>query len=232
MLATTSQFLDESCRHAHDFVRNEPLVSASSAGYLAGLRFAQRRSNKLAAPESPAAPAAATKTSRRAKSTKTATTTEQIETQTRTHKSIEKAASDAQSGSLGSLAAIVPTEALTLYVAGWAWIASNKVALPDIRLTILVIACGIVSAVVLGVRFSKGAGVAKVSSNAPAVNPLRAREYWISLVVTEVAFGAYVIALPHNPFGYDLGWTGFIAIIAAAVLGFAANWIGPNADKS
>ena len=146
-------------------------------------------------------------------------------------KTVKEAAAEARTGALGSLVALIPSEALAIYIAGLAWISSfTGVAEEDRRLalTFVMIAAGLFSAILIARSFYVGAKAVDASVS-PRI--LLSWTFFALLLITEASFVVYVFALPEGPFGLEPLWTGLAAILLTPLLVLFASWLNKRPEE-
>jgi len=140
-------------------------------------------------------------------------------------KAAKKAAAEARTGALGSLVALIPSEALAIYIAGLAWISGfTDLADPERQqaLTLVVLAAGLFSAILIARSYYVGA---KAVDNSVTGKVLLSWTFFALLLITEASFVIYVLALPDSPFGLQPLWTGLAAILLTPLLLLFASWL-------
>jgi hypothetical protein len=134
-------------------------------------------------------------------------------------KVVEKADAD-RPGVFATLAAYIPSEAITLYIAGVA--AIQVTTLKDSALAFWVL---LAAAFVLSVALTTRSYFQAITKD----KPFRTGKFWWQIVITVAALALYVASIPtypESPIKWDQAWVGLIAIIAAALLPVLAEIVG------
>ena len=137
-----------------------------------------------------------------------------------------KAAADRKSA-FETLAAYIPSEAITLYIAGVALIQTTTLVTVHAAFYVLLGAAALLSIALTARSYYR-----TVSKDAP----FKAGKFWVQIFITVAAFALYVASIPtydQSPIKWDQAWAGLIAIIAAALLPVLAEVVGltPNDPK-
>ncbi len=152
---------------------------------------------------------------------------------TRSGSAAVKSAVDTRNKGLDTLTAFIPSEALTLYIAGLA-VVSGTPHFPDRHAalwTVLVVAA--IANFLIGLQsFTLGLKTANPALTASAAfgGGLASGRFWAQLVLTEIAFSLYVMALPKSPilqlWHIDVGWGGLLVVLVAPLIAVIGNWGG------
>jgi hypothetical protein len=134
-------------------------------------------------------------------------------------KVVEKAETDRQ-GAFATLAAYIPSEGVTLYIAGVA--AIQVTTLKDQPLSFWVL---MAAAFVLAIALTTRSYFRAVTKD----KPFRVSKFWWQIVITVAALALYITSIPtypESPIKWDQAWVGLLAIIAAALLPVLAEVVG------
>ena len=172
-------------------------MSATAVGRLTALRIEQDRAVKS--------------------DTKTMTAEEK-----KVHAERTKLAESSRTDALGTIAAFIPSEALTVYIAGLAVVSTTQ-DLKDGPAIWVVVVVAAVLAILVNVRSS-----IKVT---PGKTLVSSWKFWLQLLITELAFGLYVLTIPGTPFPVALGWAGLLVVLAAPLFAVVADLAGLTPTK-
>jgi hypothetical protein len=137
-----------------------------------------------------------------------------------TLESVRKRADAAQQTQIGRIAAFIPSEAVSFYIAGLAVVAS----LPD---TDRAIALQIVIGVAVAVNFVLTFVAFRETLGGKRRSVLLRGKFWLAVLVATVALGVYAVALPGNPIlGDAYRWSPLILLIGVVGIPLAATLFG------
>jgi len=134
-------------------------------------------------------------------------------------KVVEKAETDRQ-GAFATLAAYIPSEAITLYIAGVAAIQVTTLKGEPLSFWVLLAASFVLSVALTARSYFRAISKDK---------PFRTGKFWWQIVITVAALALYITSIPtypESPIKWDQDWVGLIAIIAAALLPVLAEVVG------
>ena len=148
-------------------------------------------------------------------------------------KAAVKSAVETRTKGLDILTAFIPSEALTLYIAGLAVVSG----VPHFQYrnaalwTVLIVAA--FANFLIGLQsFTVGLKTATPALTASAAfgGGLASGRFWAQLILTEIAFALYVMALPNSPilelWRIDVGWGGLLVVLVAPLIAVIGNWGG------
>ena len=142
------------------------------------------------------------------------------------------AAASAAPGSLDAALAFIPTEALTIYIAGLAVVTQQKLEpLHGALWTVLIFAA--LANFLIGLQ-SFTVGLRAVNTSlAPSAAfglGLASARFWAQLIVTEIAFALYVLVLPDSPilalWHIKPGWPLLLVALVIPIMGIIVKWSG------